>query len=234
MSVVEPAELAEGLWSWACRHPEWSPGEFGAEVVSFAARDVGALLLVDPLLPADADADAVLALIDAETARAEQVVIVITITYHVRSAEPLWERLGPGGAGHEVTICGHPAVAKRLGPSAAAFEPLEPGVPMPGGAVGHPIGKRRRFETPVELPAHEAIVFGDSVVGVERGLRVWSANPIDEKVLAFYRDSFNPTLKPLADLEPRRVLVTHGTSVLEDGAAALRRAIEAPPWYHRG
>ena len=236
MSVVEPAELAPGLWIWACRHPEWSPGEFGAEVVSFAARGTDdTLLLIDPLLPSGEGADTeVLELIDAEAGRAARVAIPITITYHVRSAQRLWERLGPGGAGHEVTICGHPAVAKRLGSSATAFEPIDPGVPLPGGAVGHSIGKRKRFETPLELPAHEAVVFGDSVVGVEGGLRVWSAKPIDEKVLAFYRESFNPTLEPIAEREPRRVLVTHGESILEGGAAALRRAIESPPWYHRG
>ena len=233
--MVEPSDLAAGLWSWACKHPEWSPGEFGAEVVSFAARGADdALLLIDPLLPSGGLDTTVLELIDAEAERAARIVIPITITYHVRSAQPLWERLGPEGAGHEVTICGHPAVAKRLGSSVAAFEPIEAGVPLPGGAVGHSIGKRKRFETPLELPGHEAVVFGDSVVGVEGGLRVWSAKPIDEKVLAFYRDSFNPTLEPIAALEPRRILVTHGASVLDEGPAELRRAIEAPPWYHRG
>lgn len=234
MSDARPAALAEGLWSWSCKHPEWSPGEFGAKVVSFAARGEDALLLIDPLLPGEREAGAVLDLIDAEAARAGRVVIVITITYHVRSADPLWSRLGPEGAGHEATVCGHPAVAKRLGAASAAFEPIEPGVPMPGGAVGHPIGKPRRFETPVELPAQEAIVFGDSVVGVGGELRVWATKPIDERVEAFHRDRFNPTLAPLADLEPRRILVTHGESVLEDGAEALRRAIALPPWYHRG
>ena len=31
MGVAEPAP---GLFSWTARHPEWHPGEFGAEVVS--------------------------------------------------------------------------------------------------------------------------------------------------------------------------------------------------------
>lgn len=234
MSGAQPDELTAGLWSWACPHPEWKAGEFGAEVVSFAARSGETLLLIDPLVPEGEGGAGVLELIDAEAERAARVAIVVTITYHVRSADPLWQRLGPEGAEREVTIHGHPAVARRLGASARAFVPLEPGVPLPGGAVGHSIGKRKRYETPLELPSHEAVVFGDSVVGVEGGLRVWSAKPIDEGVLAFYRDSFNPTLEPLVALAPRRILVTHGASVLEDGAAALRRAIEAPPWYHHG
>ena len=234
MSEAQPQELAAGLWSWACPHPEWKAGEFGAAVNSFAARSGEVLVLIDPLVPDGSDAEGVLELIDREARRAARVAIAITITYHVRSADPLWRRLGPEGAGREVTIHGHPAVARRLDASERAFVPLEPGVPMPGGAVGHSIGKRKRYETPLELPSHDAVVFGDSVVGVEGGLRVWTAKPIDERVLAFYRDSFNPTLEPLAALGPRRILVTHGTSILEDGAAALRRAIDAPPWYHHG
>ena len=29
--------LTDGLWRWTARHPEWHPGEFGAEVACFAA-----------------------------------------------------------------------------------------------------------------------------------------------------------------------------------------------------
>jgi len=86
-----PVELGDGLWSWSARHPQWHPGEFGAEVVSFAARAPEALLLIDPLLPGDPSA--ALELLDAEVAAAGWVAILITIPYHARSAEPLWERL---------------------------------------------------------------------------------------------------------------------------------------------
>ena len=41
-----PEEIAPGLWSWARRHPEWHPGDFGAEVVSFIA-DAGDETLLD-------------------------------------------------------------------------------------------------------------------------------------------------------------------------------------------
>ncbi len=64
-------EAAKGLWTWACTHPEWHPGEFGAEVRSWAARgDGGVLLLLDPLLPEPEDQrEAVLAKLDAEADR---------------------------------------------------------------------------------------------------------------------------------------------------------------------
>ena len=48
-------ELTEGLWRWTARHPEWHPGEFGAEVASFAVQAGNDTLLVDPLLPPQPD-----------------------------------------------------------------------------------------------------------------------------------------------------------------------------------
>lgn len=230
MAGSAPTELAEGLWSWPARHPEWHPGNFGAEVLSFAARAGGeALLLIDPLLPAE-EPEQVLALLDAEAERIERIAILITITYHVRSAEPLWQRYR---SGREVSIHSHPAAVKRLTESAGAFVPMTPGERLPGGAMPHPIGRPRRYEFPLHLPDHDALVFGDAVVGVDGGLRVWAQRKIDEKVVRFHRERFNPTLEPLVELGAGRMLMTHGASVLSDGSAALRAAIDAPPWYHR-
>ena len=44
-------ELADGLWRWTARHGEWHPGEWGAQVASFALDAGDVLLLVDPLVP---------------------------------------------------------------------------------------------------------------------------------------------------------------------------------------
>ncbi|MGZ8649299.1 MAG: hypothetical protein ACXW08_11840, partial [Solirubrobacteraceae bacterium] len=71
-------ELAPGLWRWTARHGEWHPGEWGAEVASFAVDAGDAMLLVDPLLPED-DA-AVLERLDALSPTA----ILVTIPYHAR------------------------------------------------------------------------------------------------------------------------------------------------------
>jgi hypothetical protein len=227
---IAPTELAEGLWSWPARHPEWHPGEFGAEVVSFAARADGeTLLLIDPLLPAE-DPGEVLELLDAEAERADRIAILITITYHVRSTEPLWQRYR---SDREVSIHSHPAAVKRLTDSADAFEPISPGERLPGAAMPYAIGRPRRYEFPLHLPSHDAVVFGDAVVGVDGGLRVWAQRKIDEKVVSFHRERFNPTLEPLVEIGAERMLMTHGASLLSNGSAALRAAIDAPPWYHR-
>ena len=222
-------ELAPGLWSWARRHPEWHPGEFGAEVVSFLARagEHGEeTLLIDPLLIGEDDPAWEL----IGSVAGERIRVLITITYHVRSAEVVRDRF----AGvRPVTIHGHPAIAKRLG-STAGFEPFAAGDPLPAGVSAHPIGKPRRFETPLLLPSHRALAFGDAVVGTAQGPRIWAQEKIDERVLRFHAERFAPSLQPLLELDFDRLLLTHGPSSIEGGKELLREAIGSPPWYHRG
>ena len=211
-------ELADGLWRWTARHGDWHPGEWGAQVASFALDAGGVTLLIDPLLPED-DGD-VLERLDALAPKA----ILITIPYHTRSAEPLSERYG-------ATIHGHPAVAKRL----SSTTRFAAGAELPGGARAFTIGKPRRYETPIHLPSHRALAFGDAFVTSPQGeLRFWENEPVTAERARWYRERFVPTLEPLRELELDRILVTHGEPVLRDGAAALERALRAPPWYHRG
>jgi hypothetical protein len=219
-------KLTEGLWRWTARHPEWHPGEFGAEVASFAASAGDTTLLIDPLLPHKPDQ--VLETIDDNLG--DRLAILITIPYHVRSAEELWRRYEKDA---ETTIHGHPASAKRLD-DRSAFREIDPGVPLPGGVTAHTIGKPRRYEMPLHLPSHDALVFGDAVAQANGRLVVWAADKVDAKVERFYRERFNPTLEPLLELDFERVLVTHGQPVLNGGKQALREALDAKPWYHRG
>ena len=226
-------KLRDGLWRWTARHPEWHPGEFGAEVASFAAKADGdrggTLLLIDPLLPADeAEASEVLDTLDG--ALAKRVAILISIPYHVRSSEELWRRYR---GDVETTIHGHPAAAKRL-EDRSAFSEIEPGVPLPGGVTAHTIGKPRRYEMPFHVPSHDALVFGDAVAEHGGALRVWAADKVDARVERFYRERFNPTLEPLLELPFDAVLVTHGKPVMKGGKPALKKALKAKPWYHHG
>jgi hypothetical protein len=220
-------EIAKGLWRWTARHPEWHPGEFGAEVASFAAgAGDDTLLLIDPLLPPDPSS--VLAVLDGRVQ--SRVAILVSIPYHVRSAEELLNRYGKDA---ETTIHGHKAAAKRL-ENKGAFREIDPGRPLPGGVTAHTIGKPRRFETPLHIPSHEALVFGDAVVEVDGALRIWATDKVDAKVRRFYRERFNPTLEPLLELSFDAVLVTHGQPLLDGGREALRVALKAEPWYHHG
>lgn len=224
-----PVEVLDRLWAWSSRHPEWHPGEFGAEVVSWALDANGTALLVDPLIP-PSDPEPVTALID-RLAERSRVAVLITIPYHVRSAETVRDRLSGRAA---VSIHGHAACRKRLS-SADGFAEIDPGAELPGGAVGYAIGRPRRFETPLHLPSHDAVAFGDAIVGTEGGLRMWTAKgEVDAGHARFYRERFAPTLVPLIELRPANVLVGHGPSAIGDGAEQLARAVADEPWYHPG
>jgi glyoxylase-like metal-dependent hydrolase (beta-lactamase superfamily II) len=225
------AELAPDLWRWTARHPDWHPADtFGTEVASYALVTGDDLLLVDPLLPDGDDGEddgAVLERLDALAGTAKATHILITIGYHVRSAEPLRDRY----AAH---IHGPKTVRGRLADT-EAFTILEPGVPGPAGTIAHAIGSPRRTELPLWLPSHKALAFGDALVTNPEGkLRMWAQKPRDAQQIAFYRNRFSPTLDPLRNLPAERILTTHGPPILQDGAAVLAAALNTDPWFHRG
>jgi hypothetical protein len=224
---AEPKRLSTGLWRWTARHPDWHPDEFGIEVASFAARVRGdETLLVDPLLPDDADA--IHALLDELAGASARVHVYITIPYHVRSTAEIVRRYGK----RRVRVYGERRAARRLGPDVRLLEP-EPGAALPFGGRCFSIGRPLRSERPLWIEDHAALAFGDAVVESAGRLRVWAQQKLDERRLTFYRERFVPTLAPMLELPVRRVLVTHGEPVLSNGAAELRRALESPPWYHR-
>jgi hypothetical protein len=215
--VIE--RLDDGLWAWRARHPEWHPGKWGAEVVSFAVAEPARTLLVDPLVPDDLwdELDGVVSGV---------VEILITIPYHVRSSSAASARYG--GA----RVWGHPACAKRL-EDASVFCELRPDS-GPGGVSAYTIGKPRRHEMPLRIASQRALVFGDAVVGTADGLRVWEQTDGGARRERWYAERFLPTLEPLALLDIERVLVTHGPSVTHNGRRALRDAFAQPPWHHHG
>lgn len=217
------ARVEDGIWRWTARHPEWHPRTaFGAEVACWLVREGGGTVLVDPLLPEgdSAQREEIDALVEGP------VVIAITIPYHVRDAAEAATRW-------DGTIFGHAACAKRL-PAGAPFRAVAGGDELPLGLTVHRIGNPVRQELPVLLPERRALAFGDAVVGVDGGLRVWDYERVDDRRLRWYRERFAPSLEGLLALPVERVLVTHGDPVLAGGRAALAEALAAPPWYHAG
>jgi hypothetical protein len=202
--VTALEELEPGLWRWTLRHPDWHPRtEFGAEVACFAVRDGDRTVLIDPLFD-----DAVAAELDAVVEGA--VTVAITIPYHVRSAADAARRW-------DARIVGHPDLARRL--DGLTVDETAPGVAL------YPIPRHK--ERPVEVA--RAVAFGDRIVGVDGGLRIWAQREFGER----HRSLLRRYLEPLLEHDFERVLVTHGTPVLKDGRAALADALDAEPWYHR-
>jgi hypothetical protein len=198
--------LADGLWHWTARHPEWHPRtEFGAQVGSFLAHEGGRTIVVDPLHTEDLDAYI-----------AGDVVVAITLTYHVRHAAEVVRRYGG-------VVSGHADVQKRL-PDDIPFDP-------DAGLRWHTLTGTK--ETPLELPEQRALAFGDRIVGVDGGLRFWmQREPTDER-RAWFRATAVPRLAPLLEIDFDRALVTHGEPVIEDAHRALEDALAGEPWYHR-
>ena len=215
-------ELAPGLWSWTAPR-----GGIPETMTAYALRDEEGTVLVDPLSgPLGREPDeALLAALD-EIVRG-RVRIVITTPFHVRGSDLLWRRWRDR---HDVTIYGHEQCVRpeRL-TDRSAFQPLRGGEELEGGVRTHTIGKPKRAEMPIELPSHRAIAFGDSVLEVDGGLRVWEDLDGDRR-RAWYEQRFLPTLEALAALDIERILVTHGEPVLQDGARALRKALNREPW----
>jgi hypothetical protein len=222
-------EIAPGIFRWQTRHPEWHTRiEWGHEVACFALAGDEALTLVDPQLPAvdSPNRPAVEQALDRLAGAVSRLDIMITIPYHVRSAEELFERYRQS---LEVAIWGHPAVAKRFSKT-TPLTPIKPGEAVGRSAVALAIGKPRRYETPLYFAAHKALAFGDAVIGIDGGLRVWQQAPTSP---TWYDERFAPTLAPLLQLDVERVLPTHGDPVLHDARRALRAAVVTGPWDYR-
>jgi len=108
---VRVQEVASGLWRWTGLHPEWQPSSGGPEgwdqevgCVYYEAPD--AVVLVDPLAPPE-DEERFWAALDRDVERAGKPMrILITVSFHSRSAEAVAKRYdaatdGPLPAGVE-------------------------------------------------------------------------------------------------------------------------------------
>jgi hypothetical protein len=181
------------------------------------------VVVVDPILPPEPAA--VEALLDDLGAR--ELTVAVTIPYHVRDAEAVWRRARERGA--TARIAGHPAAAKRLS-DRAGFVELRPGEGLEGVAP-LAIGRPRRHEMPLHLPAARAIAFGDALVVTPEGeLRIWHQGRVDAERARWYRERFVPTLAPALELGLEHVLVTHGEPIVGGARAALERALRSEPW----
>jgi len=222
-------QIADGIFRWTTPHPEYRTRV--ERVGSYALADEDMLALVDPLLPAEGDAvrEAILGRLDDLVLQSACVEILVTIPYHTRSAEALYRRYAPR---LPTRLWGHENVRTRLREEGTRLEVI------PRGAVGeasriaggrvltYAIGRPRRSEYPLYFPHHRALAFGDAVVGMGKGLRMWrmsSAGP------EWYREVFVPTLRPLLDHDIAHVLVTHGPPALGDGRRALEECLAADP-----
>jgi glyoxylase-like metal-dependent hydrolase (beta-lactamase superfamily II) len=217
---VSVTELAPGLWRWTATHPEWTEeegeGEDGwePEVSSYALVREDALVLIDPLVPADEEERFWRALDDdAEHHGPPQ--IVLTVFYHVRTAPTILARY-PGAA------LWAPAAAEAQARERVAVAHLYgDGDALPGGMVGRT--PEHRAEAVLWIPSHNALAAGDLLLGTaDGGVRVVPDSWLRPGVTpAMIRDE----LRPLLELPVELLLLTHGEPVLDDARVKLASAI---------
>jgi glyoxylase-like metal-dependent hydrolase (beta-lactamase superfamily II) len=194
---MQVQEIARGLWRWTAAHPEWTPDSDWPEDVGclyYEAAD--AVVLIDPLVPAD-EADRFWQALDRDVARADRRVVVLrTLHWHQRSIDEILARY-----------------------SGARLWTAESNDPLPTGIEAY----QRADDTLFWIVEHQALVAGDILLGSENGgVRVCPDSWLPSDVNGA---EFRASLRFLLELPVEMVLVSHGQPVLENGREALAAAL---------
>lgn len=227
---MEVQQIREGLWRWTVPHPAWKPEQGGPAGWD---RDVGCLyletesgvVLFDPLAPPEGteEADRFWNALDRDVARiGSHVTILMGNRDHMRSVQAVHDRYArdPG-----CSIRAHAALMRDLGEPGGPQEPV-----LPAGIEAHPIEGLDVTERAYYMPAHEALVIADALIGTGAGgVRLappsWAVG--GPEGAERYRTRFRESLRELLTLPVEMLLVSHGPLVLSGGEDALRAALDA-------
>ena len=160
---MDVRELAPGLWRWTALHPDWTPEEGGPEgwaqeVASFALVEDSALVLFDPLVPAD-DEQRFWRALDDDVRHHGPPQILLTVYWHARSAQQIAERY------EDARVLGVEAGAEHMREIAAGADTFAVGDDLPAGIEARPTDDPE--EVVFWIPAHRALVAGDVLLGAE-------------------------------------------------------------------
>jgi hypothetical protein len=199
--AMNVAELQPGLWRWTAPHPAWHPDQaWPQHVGSIYAETADAIVLIDPLVPADDEERFWTALDgDLERLRERPVLILLTCAWHRRSADAIAER-------YDASIW-HPGEELPEGVEAARFD-----------------DDAQWSEVVFHLARYRAVVFGDVIEGDGAGgLRMpaewW---PIHNGRTTRVRRELRRVLAWPFEV----VLVSHGDPILRGGRSLLAHALE--------
>lgn len=208
------AEIEAGLWRWTAYYEEWKE-----DVGCVYCETPDGVVLVDPLVPAGEEEERFWKALDNDVRRVGgQVHVLVTVFWHVRNTATMVDRYS---ARVWAPSTSRAAVERRSGVVTDVFRP---GDGLPGGIES--FRTARRTEVVFWIPQHGALVPGDVLLGDGvGGIRMCPESWLPEK--SGHRE-LAESLKPLLDLAVRRILVSHGEPVLENGRRALSAALQAP------
>jgi glyoxylase-like metal-dependent hydrolase (beta-lactamase superfamily II) len=200
---MDVQELRPGLWRWTASHPEWDHAEhWGPEVGSVYAELPDATVVIDPLVPADAE-DEFWSALDRDVERSSRPLhVLLTVHWHERSVAGVLARY-----------------------KATLWRPEHKG-DLPAGVRAEVVKGSDWVEAMFFLEPQRALVVGDLLVGKGGGEVELPVAWFPKAEREWARDELKPMLRErLAALPVELVLVSHGEPVLADGAAALERAL---------
>ena len=200
---MDVRELRPGLWRWTAAHPEWEHAEhWGPEVGSVYAELPDALVMVDPLVPQDEE-DLFWEALDRDVERVGKPVhVLLTVHWHERSVAAVLDRY-----------------------KATLWRPEERGK-LPAGVHAEVVKGSDWVEALFFLEPHRALIAGDLLIGKTGGGIELPVEWFPKGERDWAEQKLKPELrKRLGELPVELVVVSHGEPVLEDGAAALERAL---------
>ncbi len=224
-------KIRDGLWRWTVPHPAWTPGkEWPPDVGSVYLETPEAIVLVDPIVPADGtdDREKFWKALDGDVERWRlPVVVVVSNRYHGRSADAVRERYASGaGVGVLVPRGAEAEISCR------ATSTFRPGETLPGGVVTIPVEGYDPAEAVLWLPGEGGcLVAADALIGDGAGgIRVppesWAVEVPGGK--EHYAERFRPSLRRLLDRPFSTVLLSHGDPVVAGARRVLETALLAP------
>jgi hypothetical protein len=199
---MDVQELRPGLWRWTAPHPEWEHAElWGPDVASVYAELPNAIVVIDPLVPADED-ERFWSALDRDVDRlARPVYVLLTVHWHERSVAAVLDRY-----------------------RGALWRPEEKGE-LPEGVQAEVVRGSDWVEALFYLEPYRALVAGDLLIGADGGIQFpvqWFPKAEQE----WAETTLKPELRERLDKLPvELVLVSHGEPVLAEGHAALARAL---------
>lgn len=182
-------EIAPRLWWWSAPHPEWKQ-----VVSSYATVTDDAFVLFDPLVPED-----LWAALDGDVRHHGPPAILITVHFHVRSAQEILDRYDGS------TLWGHEPALTKMRRRIGETKSFKEGDVLPGGIEA--VAMHHMDEAAFWIPSHEALLLGDSVVGKDGRAELSPSSWLRKRETV---DEQRASVERALERVPKRLLLTHG------------------------